>query len=117
MKIRNGNLRLFGGAEADRIVKKRRRSSAWPASFTPMSNVFFIVLFLAWSEPCAKEKFADAFIPPYSRCTNTRWSQIAADLNHGGQDEQSPSPMSNSAVRGISKRKGSRLQVRRRVKA
>ena len=89
----------------------------WPSSYSPMSNILFIVVFLALSEPCVKDHFADGFIPPYSRYTNTRWSEIAADSNHNGQDEQSSSSMANSAVRGSSKRKGSRLQVRRRVKA
>ena len=117
MNVRNGNPRLFGGEEKDRIVKKRRRSPMWASSFSPFSNIFFIIIFLSWSEPCVKEQFAEGFIPPYSRYTNTRWSKIAADSNRTGQDEQAPSSMSNSVVRGISKRKGSRLQVRRRVKA
>ena len=117
MKLRNGPTRLFGDDKADRIVKKRRRSSAWPSSFSPISNVLVIVILLAWSEHCMKKQVADGFIPPYSRYTNTRWSEIAADSNHNGHDEQSSASLSNSVVRGINKRKGSRLQVRRRVKA
>jgi len=117
MKVRNGTLRLFGGDERERIVKKRRRSSVWRSSLCPISNVLAIVILLTWSEHCMKRQVADGFIPPYSRHTNTRWSEIAADSNHNGQDEKSPASLSNSAVRGMTKRKGSRLQVRRRVKA
>jgi len=118
MKIRNKNTLPIVGALADRIMKKRRRSTKWPTSFFPKSNIFYILIFLAWSEPCVwQERFVEGFIPPYSRYINARWSEIAADSNHNGQDEESSSSRSNSAVRGISKRKGSRLQVRRRVKA
>lgn len=117
MKVRNGNPPLFRGEEKDRIVKKRRRSPIWASPFSPTSNLFLIVILLAWSETCIKEQFADGFVPPYSRYINTGWSKIAADSNRSGQDEQSPSSMSNSAVRATSQRKGSRLQVRRRVKA
>jgi len=91
----------------------------WPESFSPISKIFSVAILLAWFEPCfvRQEHFVNGFIPSYSRYTNARWSKIAADSNHSGQDEQSPSSLSNSAVRGIRKRKGSRLQVRRRVKA
>ena len=110
-----------GHVAVDRMMKKRRRSSIWPTSVAPISNfILFIVIFLAWSEPCVQEHFVDGFIPPYSRYTNPRWSQIAADSKLNGQDEESassPSSLSNSVVRGTVKRKGSRLQVRRRVKA
>lgn len=117
MKIRNELNRRFGGAEAGRIMKERRRSSLWPTSFFPISNVLFIVILMAWFEPRVQEHFVHGFIPPYSRYTNARLSEISADSNRNRQDEQSSSPLSKSTVRGISKRKGSRLQVRRRVKA
>ncbi len=117
MKVKNGPSRLFGGDEGERIVKKRRRSSVWRSSLSPISNVLAIVILLTWSDHCMRKQVVDGFIPPYSRYTNTRWSQIAADSNHNGQDESSPASLSNSAVRGTTKRKGSRLQVRRRVKA
>lgn len=117
MKIRNDYTPSFGGADAIRIMKKRRRSPIWSTSLPPASNVVFIVIFLTWLESCVQGHFAHGFIPPYSRYTNSRWSEIAADSKHNGQDEQLSPPLSNSAIRGISKRQGSRLQVRRRVKA
>jgi len=108
----------FEGFVKDRVMKKRPRSSRWPTAFSPVSKIFLIVIFLAWSEPCGRQGHAvDGFIPPLSRCASARWTQISADSNRNGQDEQLSSTLTNSAVRGISKRRGSRLQVRRRVKA
>jgi len=99
-------------------MKKRQRSSLWRTPLLPVSNIFFIAIVFALSEPCSHKKhFVDGFIPPHKRYTNARWSEIAADSNISGQDEKLSSSLSNSAVSGITKRKGSRLQVRRRVKA
>jgi len=118
MKIKNVYTWANGGAEANRKVKKRQRSSMWPKLFQPVSNIILVVVFIAWSESCTRQtKLVDGFVLPYSRYTNSRWSEMAADSNHNGQDEKLSSSLSNSVVRGITKRKGSRLQVRRRVKA
>jgi len=88
----------------------------WPV--LPVSNILLMAIFFSSSEPFAHKKyFVDGFIPPRTRYTNVRCSEIAADSNISGQEEKLTSSLSNSAVSGITKRKGSRLQVRRRVKA
>lgn len=113
---------------ADRTMKKRRRSSSWPKSLSPVvSNIFLIVLLVAWSETSVQQRqrqrhCVDGFVPPQPRYHNVGWSKIAADSNHNGQDESSSWSKSKSFVQGRtnssrSQRKGSRLQVRRRVRA
>jgi len=91
----------------------------WQTSVFHTSNMSVIViLLLLFSDPYVTQKnFVDGFIPPYSRYTNAKLSEIAADSKYNEQDGQSSAGIPNSAVRGIRKRKGSRLQVRRRVKA
>ena len=112
------------GAVVDKTVKKRRRAMQlrWPTVLSRMSNTIVVILMLvAWSEPCLRQQncLVDGFMPPQPRISVARWSEIAADSSQRGQDEI-PSLSewsSNSAVRVRGKRRESRLQVRRRVKA
>lgn len=102
----------------EKTMKKRRRSTRWPTSLSPASNVFVILMLIAWSESCLRQNHCvDGFISPQPRFSIARWSEIAADSSQNGQDESTLNSWSNSAVTGRRKRRESRLQVRRRVKA
>ena len=117
----------LGVADTSRSMKKRRRSSytPWPTSLSPsqspLSNILLFVVLLTWSgswscEHVRQQYCVDGFILPQPRFHSIRWSQISADLDRNGQ-ESAVTGRSSSNSSGSPQRKGSRLQVRRRVKA
>jgi len=94
-----------------RATKKRGRSSPMLFFSSSQSNLFIIIIFAIWSQTCVRQQhLVNGFIGSktlykkggpiikYSQCT-----RFAASPNKNGQDGRN--------------RSGSRLQVRRRVKA
>lgn len=120
--------------QIDRIMKKRRRSSPTSLPY-PVSNVFILILLMAFSETCVRfEHRVDGFVGSQPLYYNTGGSIIyrsqctqiaAADPNKNGEDDRiQEESWSKSAVKGRdsnsnsrTERSGSRLQVRKRVKA
>jgi hypothetical protein len=96
------------GIVKDRTMKKRQR----PSSISPASNIFLLLMLMAWSH----HHCVEGFIPPQGRSSIVRWSRVAAGSNHNSHDETPLNSRLNSFVGGR-RRKESRLQVRRRVKA
>ena len=96
--------------QRDGTMKKRRRSSPTSLPY-PVSNLFILILLMAFSETCVRfEHRVDGFVGSQSLYYNTGGSiiyrpqctQIAADPNKNGEDAE---------------RSGSRFKVRKRVKA
>ncbi|OEU08938.1 hypothetical protein FRACYDRAFT_249280 [Fragilariopsis cylindrus CCMP1102] len=96
--------------QRDGTMKKRRRSSPTSLPY-PVSNLFILILLMAFSETCVRfEHHVDGFVGSQSLYYNTGGSiiyrpqctQLAADPNKYGEDAE---------------RSGSRFKVRKRVKA